>query len=81
MDPGFAQDNPGFAQIHALHVTYTWHQNSSTELMCLTARISLLRSILLHDLYMQISTEPCMNHAHISLDEGDFFLRARSAHY
>ena len=24
MDPGFAQDNPGFAQIHALRVTYSY---------------------------------------------------------
>ena len=31
MDPGFAQDNPGFAQIHALRVTYTYIWDSFRE--------------------------------------------------
>ena len=36
MDPGFAQDNPGIAQIHALRVTYI--QEDQNDVMPVTGR-------------------------------------------
>ena len=40
MDPGFAQDNPGIAQIHALRVTYSCYSVSEYNWYCVLCIIT-----------------------------------------